>query len=806
MDAAQINRTISALETHRDALGNTVVDIAVRALQQMAHTVRRSQTAQLESRTLTVFVMRVHGVAAFLRAIPAGDVPIFLAKLWQQVDETVSERRGVVHAHFGSYLLAFFGLDAARPNEPEWAIRSALQLRQTVADVRQEWVDAHRTYAEMPALPVSVGLHIGEVMQAKESASAGGDVLGETMDISLALAQVAKPNSILISADMYRHVRGVFYVRQLSNPIKLNTDGATVRAYRVKGAKPYAVRVISRSVEGIETMMVGRETALRALQSAFADVSQTGRAQLVVVDGESGIGKSRLLYEFDHWLEQQPVNLRLLQGRASLQTRGVPYWILRDIFTFYFGIFASDSTVITRKKLAQGFADITDMTDAAAMAEKIEHLIGFSAEAVPTFPTEPEQRRLHAAVAAVQAFFAALTAGGTPVILMLEDIHWADDASLRILKDLWNASRDIPLLMVCTTQPQLFSEHPHWFAPDEAASKIVLPALEPEQISELIARIFCKIPAIPPKLQSELITHAGGNPLLLEELIQLLIDAGVVLPFPVRWRVDEAALDKITLPDDLMTALLARFSRLPALEQEMLQRAATIGRAFWNVALARMSDPDAATISLDVVNVVLENLQERGVILQRESSPFAQTKEYIFKHALLRSAILNTLPADAATAYHAQLAAWLIEYNGEQVDAYASLIAAHFDDARQTPQAAEWYLRAGIHSLAVFAWDVALAHFEKVRQLLAQMDDDAATAAMHSKVAHGMAVALWWQAGVAHAENPRDLFESAVSWAVRADDAALQSRILHHWANAERHRGNDARADVLMQQAQSIMP
>ena len=220
MDAAQINRTISVLETHRDALGNTVVDAAVRALRQMARTVRQPQTTRLESQPLTVFVARVHGVATFLRALPAADVSVFVAQLWRQLDETVSECRGVVHAHFGNYLLAFFGLDAARPNEPEWAIRSALQLRQTMADVRQEWVDAHRTHTEMPALSVSVGLHVGEVMQAKNGASAGGNVLGETIDISLALAQAAKPNSILISADVYRHVRGVFYVRGLEVGMK----------------------------------------------------------------------------------------------------------------------------------------------------------------------------------------------------------------------------------------------------------------------------------------------------------------------------------------------------------------------------------------------------------------------------------------------------------------------------------------------------------------------------------------------------------------------------------------------------------
>lgn len=805
MDAAQINRTISALRTHRDILGNEVVDGAVHALQQLPHPSSVSSATTIETRSLTVFVAHIHGLTPFLQAISTAKSATLPQKLWQPLDQTVSEHHGVVHIHFGNYLMAFFGMDTARQNEPEWAIRTALQLRQSVADVRMEWNDDHAFPEAIPSLAVSVGLHTGIVSLRGEADSGEFEALGETVDFALALAQSAKPNSILISADMYNHVRGVFYVRQLSDRINLDDAGTTIGAYLVKGAKPYAVRVISRSVEGVETEMVGRQPAFHALKSAFSTVTQTGRAQLIVINGEAGIGKSRLLYEFDQWMEQRPVNLRLLQGRASFQTQGVPYSVLRDIFMFYFGIFASDSTASTRRKLSQGIADITASQNTETMAEKIERLIGFSGEAVPLFPTESEQKRLAASVEAVQLFFATLTADNVPAILILEDIHWADAASLRVLKAVWKSSAQIPLLVVCTTRPQLFAEYPTWFVENEQTLKVDLPPLSTTQTSKLIKQIFRKIPAIPPQLQTELIDRAGGNPLLLEEQIQLLIDDDVILPFPTRWRVNTEAMDAVVLPTDLNDVLRARFVRLPALEQEMLQRAATIGRAFWNVALTRMSDSESTGLTVDVVNVVLENLQERGVILEREASPFAQTKEYIFKHASLRNAILNTLPPDAAIAYHAQLANWLIEYNGEQVDTYASLIAAHFYTANQPMQATEWYLRAGMYALAVFAWDVALVHFDQVHQLLAT-GADAAQTQLQTDLARGMTLALWWQAAQSTTRNPHTVFEKAVTWAVRAGDAVIQSRVLHHWSVAERRWGDPIRAEELLQQAQSIMP
>ncbi len=807
MDAARTNRAISVLETHRDILGNAVVDAALQAL-------RRTQPAGLHlaqavaAKEITVLVAQISGMLPFGDALAAQDAIDFTDELWRRLSAQIEENRGEVVLCSGYTLIAVFGADAPRQNEAEWAIRAALDIQRILARIRQEWAEKQSPAVNLPPLNVSQGLHTGEVLWRTDENRHHTEVWGDAVEIARTLATQAFPRRILISAQVYRQVRGVFYVQQLPQTIDIPLLPTTVRAFEVKGAKPYAVRIISHSIEGMETSMVGRAPAMQALQSAF-ETAATGKAQLVTINGESGMGKSRLLYEFDHWLEEQPRAVRLLQGRASLPTRHLPYWIFRDIFTFYFGIFASDSTETTRRKLSQGILSLTETADGAAetMAAHIERLIGFSPDAPMPYPSAPAHATLTDAIEAVNRFFAMLATADNPVVLMLEDIHWADDASLRLLKRLWRAGRNLPLMIVCTAQPQLFERQPNWFDAEESQQqKITLPPLTAEQSSDLIEQIFRKIPVIPTELRTALVTHAQGNPLLLEELIQLLIDDDVILPLPIRWRVDEQALSAVQLPTNLHAVLQSRFARLPALEQEMLQRAAAIGRAFWNVALAQMSEAHAAPISVEVVNVVLENLQERGLILQRESSPFAQTREYIFKHASLRQAIYDTLPTAARISYHTQLADWLIEFNGEQVDAYAALIAAHFEAAEKPIDSATWFTRAGKQALSVFAWDVALSHFKKATQVLLTVPPTDIPAELPVNIAYGQSLALWWQAESATPAEQTSLFEAALAQAAQSNAPELQSRVLHHWANAEKKRGNIPFAEVLLEKAQSILP
>lgn len=809
MDAAYINKAISALEAHRDILGSDVVDTSLQALRRLRHTAPQMSAHPVEARDVTVLVARFSGMRLFCDALRADEAEKFAAELWQHLDARIAENGGIVVSRNGYTLIAVFGADAPRQNETEWAIRAGLDIRKITARLHQDWVEKQTPPVQLPPLNVSMGLHGGSVLWHADVSRSVIEVWGDVVEIAWGLATYAFPGRIFISEHIYRQVRGVFYVRQMPQLYEISLLPQNVRAFEVTGAKPYAVRVISHSIEGVETTMVGRSDAMKILQTAF-DTAGHGAGQLLTISGTAGIGKSRLLFEFDRWLEEQPHTVRLLQGRASLPTRQLPYWIFRDIFTFYFGIFASDSTEITRQKLSQGILNLTQAADGTAetMATHLERLVGFSSDVPVPYPTAPEKKVLAAAVAAVIDFFAMLADADSPVVLLLEDIHWADDASLRLLNQLWQASRQLPLMIVCTTQPQLFERDPKWATADEPNRQTIsLPPLNSAQMAQLIRQIFRKIHVIPPDLHQMLLTKSKGNPLLLEELIQLLIDDGVILPFPTRWRVDEKALAAIHLPADLHAVLQQRFSRLPALEQEMLQRAAAIGRAFWNVALAQMREAHAAPISVEVVNVVLENLQERGLILQRESSPFAKTREYIFKHAALQQAIYDTLSPSMRVVYHTQLADWLIEFNGEQVDVYAALIADHFLAAQQPLAGAMWLIRAGKQALTVFAWDVATTQFQKAQQILSSVPTEKIPPELVRDITCGLAMSLWWQAETETAERPAtSLFEATLAYAEECGSNELQARVLQYWANAEKKAGNSARADILLQQAQSILP
>jgi len=640
MDPLQIKQTIDVLETQRSTLGHTVVNTAIMALRKLLGAPQPGSTFYpVEQKRITVLFATISGLSAFTATMDQKTAYQTLNALWARLDAVITQHQGDVDAHWGNALVAYFGLNVARQNEPEWAIRAALNLQSTLQDFLREWADRQPDWMSVPDLQLTVGINTGPVLRGQFGTVAKTAVLGETIWVANQLENSAAPGSIFISQQTYQRVRGVFYVQQLA-PISFKGQAQPLKIYAVKGAKPYTIRVISRSVEGVETSIAGRKTELEQLKHVFYTVRQQHRPGLVTVVGEAGIGKSRLLYELDRWLSQQTINIKLFQGRASQQTNQLPYWVIRDIFGFYFGIFASDSALETQKKLTQGISGVTDHAP-DEMAPYIAHLIGFNFPLNQyLLPLLNNPARLHQqAVDYVAQFFAAMATDNSLVMLVLEDIHWADHASLQLIQHLVAAESQTPLLIVCSAQPSLFDHFPHWGKHESRYMQLNLKPLAPEESYQLVDDIFRKIPDPPGELRARVAERAQGNPLFLEELVQLLVDRGTIVPSPAHWHIEQEQLKKIDLPQSLPEVFEARINLIPPLEREILQRASIIGRAFWNVAVAEIGAEEAAEIGVDIINVVLDRLQERGLILKRKASPFVQTSEYVFKHTLLQEVI-----------------------------------------------------------------------------------------------------------------------------------------------------------------------
>jgi predicted ATPase len=285
--------------------------------------------------------------------------------------------------------------------------------------------------------------------------------------------------------------------------------------------------------------MVGRDAELLTLQNIFHDAMEDAETRVVTVVGEAGVGKSRLLYEFENWIELLQEQIRYFKGRATSEMQVIPYSIARDLFAFRFEILESDSAVVVLERFRAGMEGILD----AGEADLVGHLVGFdfsASQAVRNLLGNPSFGEL--AMAYLTDYIRAMAS--EPTVIFLEDMHWADDRSLDRLDHLVTAIPDARLLVVCLTRPPLFERRPNWGEGREAHTQLNLKPLSRRASRALVGEILQKVENIPNDLRDLVVDGAEGNPFYVEELIKMLIEDGVILRGEEQWRV---ALDRLTM-------------------------------------------------------------------------------------------------------------------------------------------------------------------------------------------------------------------------------------------------------------------
>ena len=641
---------------------------------------------------------------------------------------SIEQHGGVVEKFIGDAVMAVFGLNASREDDPEQAIHAGLAISQVLG---QLVVDP----ARLPgSLATRVGIHTGEVVVGALGERHADEfvVVGEAVNLASRLQSAAPAGGVLITHDTYRHVRGVFEVQPVG-PLQLKGIASPVQAYLVKAAKPRAFRMATRGVEGVETRVVGREAELDWLKEAFDQVVQDRQRQVLVVVGEAGIGKSRLMAEFEIWLELLPRKLYSFKGRAHPAMQTVPYSLVRDIFTFRFEIHDSDAPASVRQKLERGYAQAFAARLAGEVGEaehrskvRAAHVLGrlLGFEFGPSEhlqAVEQDARGLHdQALVYLRDFFAAL-GNDNPVVVLLEDLHWADDSSLDLLQLLENSLRQLPLLILGATRPSLFERRPDWRADRPVQQRLDLRPLSRPDSRALVEQILHKVEDLPQALSDLVVATAEGNPFYIEELLKMLIEDGIIRTQAARWQVESERLAEIRVPPTLLGVLQARFDSLPAQERSYLQRGSVIGRVFWDKAIEYLGEaagpgaghPEPASPELP------GKLQARELIFERENSTFEDTREYLFKHALVRDVTYASLLKRRRRVFHQQAARWLeqVTERSGRTGEFAALIAGHYEQAGEPAAAAGWYGRAGQRAAARYANAEAVHAFSRALEL-----------------------------------------------------------------------------------------
>jgi class 3 adenylate cyclase/tetratricopeptide (TPR) repeat protein len=716
----QLEAGIRALEAQRALLGDAVVDASLGALRARLAALASSAQPPVEPaqtlKQVSILFLDVVGSTLLSQHLDPEAISAVMDDALARGTAMVDAHRGKVLQYAGDNILAAFGAEASTEDDAERAVHCGLALLELGRVLGAEVQAAHGH----AGFNVRVGIHTGGVLLGG-GVDADGSIRGIAVNIAARMEQTAPPGALRISHDTYAQVRGLFEV-EAQEPLAVKGVDAPVQSYLVRSAKPRSFRIGTRGIEGVTTRMIGRESELEALQAAFKRLFDERRLAAVTVVADAGIGKSRLLYEFEAWSEARPETFCLFRGRATPQTGHQAYGLLRDILAWRFQIADDDPIEAARQKMEAGIVPLFIADDGAELAEAHAHLLGHligiewqGSRHLRGILDDPKQIRNRAFHSAAQLFRRVSASNDAPAILLLEDLHWADNESLDFLNYLAEVDREVPMLVLAFTRPTLFERRKDWSSTDGIHQRIDLAPLGRDMSRLLAGELLKKLPEIPAALSELLTSSAEGNPFYMEELVKMLIDQGAILTRSETgygWKINGERLLLTQVPPTLTGVLQARLDGLPVPEKRALQQASVVGAVFWDRALAAIEAQAAEQ---------LPALARRELTLPRPEAPLEGLREYAFRHQLLHQVTYDTVLKRQKREGHAKVAQWLADLTqqgGPRAGEFLGLAAVHFEQAGDAGNAAEFHARAAEHAGQRFSHERVLVHVGRALALL----------------------------------------------------------------------------------------
>lgn len=603
---------------------------------------------------VTILFADVVGSTAQSESMPPEDTRALMAEFFQAMSEEIRDQGGTIERLIGDSIMADFGVPLAREDDPIRAVRAALRMLE-----RLEKFNADR--AGVGRMQIRIGINTGAV-------STGGSfgeqllVMGDAVNVAARLEQAAEPGTILIGERTSRAVRDEFRLREVGS---LRAKGKTeaIVAFAVEGELDRGEDPAS----GFQIPLVGRDPELQRMRNEFDGVRSDRIPRLLAVIGDPGVGKSRLTREFLDSIENEAT---MLLGRCLPYGDGVTFWPLREIARVEAGLSEADTGLTGRRRLERFVRRIMprDRTrDRDTVRDALFASVGFQppGDAVPSDPRETFRRLLDGWRRLLGRY-----AERRPVVVVLEDLHWADQTMLEVLDDLVSHLKG-PVFFVCPTRPELIDAQPGWIAGLRNYTSLTLDPLSDEESRRFIS-LLLELEHIPDELMHRILERAEGNPFFLEEIVNRLIDEGHFAMRKGRWE-PVGDVSKVEIPDNVHAAIMARLDLLSAEERRILQLAAVVGRTFRLELLQHLAGTGD-------VRPLLETLSRRRLVVERPATP-DDDAEYAFKHLLTRDVAYESLPRRSRGAAHAAVGRWVESARGPRASEIAELVAHHFERA-----------------------------------------------------------------------------------------------------------------------------
>jgi class 3 adenylate cyclase/tetratricopeptide (TPR) repeat protein len=658
----------------------------------------RPQAAQAERRLVSVLFADLVGFTTLSEDRDPEEVRELLSRYFETARRVVERYGGTIEKFIGDAVMAVWGTPVAREDDPERAVRAGLELVEVVGALGDE--------VGAPSLAMRVGVVTGEAA-VTVGAEGQGMVAGDLVNTASRVQSVAEPGTVLVGERARRASEAaIAYADAGEHELKGKTEPVPLwRAERVIASR----RGESRAT-GLEAPFVGREGELRLVKDLFHATAEERRARLVSIIGIAGIGKTRLSWEFEKYLDGLVGDVYWHRGRCLAYGDGVAYWALAEMVRMRAGITEQESPEAAAAKLRSTLeAYLADEEERAWVEQRLAQLLGAA---------EQESFARDDLFAAWRIFFERLTEQG-PVVLVFEDLQWADPALLDFVDYLLDWSRGHPLFVLTLARPELAEKHPRWGGSKRDFTSLALEPLADEAMDALLAGL---VPGLPDELRARIRERAEGVPLYAVETVRMLLDRGLVRREGDCYLATED-VGSLEVPETLHALIAARLDDLEPSERRVLDDAAVLGKTFTRPGLAALTGLPEEELEPILVSLVRKDL------LSVQSDPRSPERgNYGFLQALVQRIAHDTLSRKEQKARHLAAARHLEQSWGSEEAEIVEVIASHYLDAyRADPGAAdageirrgarEALARAGRRAASLAANEQAQRYFEEAAGL-----------------------------------------------------------------------------------------
>jgi class 3 adenylate cyclase len=666
-----------------------------------------------QRRVVTILFADLTSSTALAEDLDPEDARALLAGFFGTIAREIHRHGGTVEKYIGDAVMAVFGLPVAHEDDPVRAVRAAIDMRTALRQFNEERRAADPAAAE---LQMRIGINTGDVAAAG-GATEGRDFLitGDAVNVAARLQQLATPGAILVGSRTWRGTHGAVRYQELppatlrnrARPVKIWEALAMTDTSAVPTTRP-------RGVEGLKAPMVGRDVEMALLDAVRTRVQRERAPHLVSIFGAPGIGKTRLAREF---LNQTtgtsdaadpsasgrrrtkrqakgaaalaPAQPLVLEGRCPPYGEGITYWPLADMLRTYCGIKALEAPEAVRTQLLRCVTDALALAHRAEDPEMIATYLGYTfgiesaAQRRSMLPSDTQQKQ-EGLLRAWRIFFEAI-AQPNGLMVLIEDIHWADDALLDLIEYVATRTTESSLLLLCTARPALLEKRPDWGGGKRNHVTVGLDALTPAATQQLVRELLPGA-TVPQSLRQSILEKAEGNPFYVEEIVRMFVDLGILVRGDASgagWQIAPEWLGRSEvydpgIPDTVQGVLSARLDLLAPEERDVLQHSAVFGRFFWPGALLALA-PHLEAIRLEGV---LRSLVEKELLIAadhgKSSVAPADEQVYSFNHALTREVVYNTIARARRAHEHQRVAEWLEDLASGREEEFVELLAQHY--------------------------------------------------------------------------------------------------------------------------------